>query len=81
MPDINNRTLQIAIATIAGRIRLLEARLADEIAAEDEDAGYTQQELLDYQAAADDLERAYDAEVRSGVINLSPYDALTGEGG
>lgn len=76
MAEIDGLTVQVAITAVASGIRALEAQLAREIADEDEESGYTHQELIAFRNAAEDLRDAYDATLRSGVINLTPYDML-----
>lgn len=76
MPEINGLTVQIAISAVASRIRVLETRLAQEIEDEDEEAGYTHQELIAYRNAAEDLRGAYNGLRSSGVLNLTPYEKL-----
>ena len=63
----------IAIQAIAAEVRMLRDAVANGEADEDEI-----QLLEDYLAAAQDLERAYDTAAET-VLNLPPYDLLTGE--
>jgi hypothetical protein len=71
MPEINVKTMCLAIQAVAAEIRTLRKAIADDdFVPEDE------QLLEDYKAAAEDLERAYDKAMET-VINLPPYDELT----
>jgi hypothetical protein len=73
MPEINSRTLLIAIRAIAAEIRALREALAGGDA-EAEDYEYLEDRLR----AAEDLERAYEVAART-EINLPPYDELVGD--
>ncbi len=73
MPQINTRTMQIAIQAVAAHIRDMRAELADGDA-EPEDYEALEKAV----AAAEDLERAYDVEAKT-VLNLTPYDELVGD--
>jgi hypothetical protein len=74
MPEISNKTMCIAIQAVAAEIRSLRD-LVQSGEGVPEDA-----ELLEsYQAAADDLERAYDKAAET-VLNLPPYEDLVGAG-
>ncbi len=75
MPEINNRTMCIAIQAIASEIRMLREAVSTGEADTDE-----MQLLEDYVAAAEDLEHAYDSAAET-VLNLPPYDMLVGAGG
>jgi len=72
VPEINNKTLVVAIQAVASQVKALRwAAAAD---------GAKPEELVlleAWLAAADDLERAYDVAART-VINLPPYDELSG---
>jgi hypothetical protein len=73
MPQISTDTLIVAIQAVAAQARELRD------AVRRGDAEPEEMELLEqWQDAARDLERAYDAEARV-VLNLPPYDELTGE--
>lgn len=74
MPEISNKTMCIAIEAVASKIRALR-----EVVASDDSVPEDEQLLDDYQAAAEDLERAYDAAAET-VLNLPPYDILVGKG-
>lgn len=71
MPQITNQTLVIAIQAVAWEVRSLREAIATGAA----DVDY--QVLEDWLRAAEDLERAYDAEAKT-VINLPPYHELVG---
>jgi len=72
MPEINTRTLVMAIQAVAAEIRTLSAQAGGG------DADPELEQLIDdYQRAADDLEDAYD-EAAKTVLNLPPYDELVG---
>lgn len=72
MPQINEKTLVIAIQAVAAEIRALrEAVMSGEAAPEEH------QLLEDRIEAAEDLERAYDIAART-ILNLPPYDELIG---
>ena len=72
MPEIKNRTMLIAIQAVAEHIRAMREELADG------DADAEDYVLLEQAVeAAEDLERAYDAEART-VLNMPPYDDLVG---
>lgn len=74
MPQISTDTLIVAIQAVAAQARELRD------AVRRGDAEPEEMELLEqWQDAARDLERAYDVEARV-VLNLPPYDELTGEG-
>ena len=73
MPEINTRTMLIAIQAVAAQIRGMRAELADGDA-EPEDYEALEKSI----AAAEDLERAYDIEAKT-VLNLTPYDELVGD--
>lgn len=72
MPQITNQTLVIAIQAVAWEVRSLRESIADGSAEEDD-----YQLLEDWLHAAEDLERAYEAEAKT-VINLPPYHELVG---
>ena len=72
MPEISNQTLVIAVQAIAGEIRELREAVADGEATIEE-----LQLLEDRLQAAEDLQRAYRIAAQS-VLNLPPYDELTG---
>lgn len=67
---IRTASLVIAIQAVAREIRSLHASV-------DDDDAEGLQTIEDWEAAASDLERAYDLAART-VINLPPYDQLTG---
>lgn len=72
MHEIKNRTMLIAIQAVAAHIRAMREELADG------DADAEDYVLLEQAVeAAEDLERAYDAEART-VLNMPPYDDLVG---
>lgn len=74
MPQISTDTLIVAIQAVAAQARELRD------AVRRGDAEPEEMELLEqWQDAARDLERAYDVEAKV-VLNLPPYDELTGEG-
>ena len=73
MPQIETRTMIIAIQAVAAQIRTLREELA-EGDAEPEDYVLLEQNIQ----AAEDLERAYDIEART-VLNLPPYDELVAD--
>jgi hypothetical protein len=73
MPEINDRSLCVAIRLVAAEIRTLRAAFADGGANDDES-----QMLESLELVAEDLERAYDKAAGS-VLNLPPYDELVGE--
>lgn len=73
MPQIETRTMLIAIQAVAAQIRTLREELA-EGDAEPEDYVLLEQNIQ----AAEDLERAYDIEART-VLNLPPYDELVAD--
>lgn len=74
MPQISTDTLIVAIQAVAAQARELRD------AVRRGDAEPEEMELLaQWQDAARDLERAYDVEAKV-VLNLPPYDELTGEG-
>ncbi len=70
MPEIDTDTLIVAIQAVAAQVRQLRAAVARDDAAPEE-----MQLLEEWQAAAKDLERAYDVEAED-VLNLPPYDEL-----
>lgn len=70
MPHISYQTLICAIQAVAAEIRSLRAALAEGDAMPED-----YQLIEDWQRAADDLERAYDAAART-LLNLPPYDEL-----
>lgn len=79
MPDINGRTLMLAIQAVDAKIRALQASL--DAAGDDEDAGADAEEmLLSYEGAADELRSAYEI-ARLSVSNLPPYTELITAGG
>ena len=74
MPQISTDTLIVAIQAVAAQARELRD------AVRRGDAEPEEMELLEqWQDAARDLERAYDVEAKV-VLNLPPYDELTGDG-
>jgi hypothetical protein len=73
MPEISNRTLCIAIQAVAGEIRALR-----DLVRSGEGVPEDAQQLEDYRAAAEDLERAYDKAAET-ALNLPPYDELVGD--
>jgi hypothetical protein len=72
MPQIDTDTLLVAIQAVAAQVRQLQAAVAQDDAQPEE-----MQLLEEWQAAASDLERAYDVEA-AVVLNLPPYDELVG---
>lgn len=72
MPQISTETMLVAIQAVSAQVRDLRAAVASG------DAEPEEMLLLEeWQAAARDLERAYDVEARL-VLNLPPYVELTG---
>jgi len=71
MPEIAIKTMVIAIQAVAAQVKALRIAAAEDIAGSEDLA------LLEgWEAAADDLERAYGATACT-VINLPPYEELT----
>jgi len=73
MPEISAQTLVVAIQAVASEIRTLRQAVAD---GEAQPEDY--QQLEEHARAAEDLKRAYEIAART-VINLLPYDELTGD--
>lgn len=72
MPQIDNRTLAMAIQAIAAEIRSLRIHV------QSDDADPELEQLLeDYEQAADRLEEAYDDAAKT-AFDLPPYDELVG---
>lgn len=72
MPQIQTDTLIVAIQAVAAQVRELREAVASG------DAEPEEMLLLEeWQEAARDLELAYDEEAKV-VLNLPPYDELTG---
>ena len=72
MPQISEQTLVIAIQAVAWEVRSLRETVAGGAACEDD-----YQMLEDWLHAAEDLERAYEAEA-GRIVNLPPYHELVG---
>ena len=73
MPQISTDTMLVAIQAVAAQMRDLREAVASGEAEPEE-----MLLLEEWQEAARDLERAYDAEAKL-VLNLPPYGELTGE--
>lgn len=74
MPEVNGRTLMLAIQAVNAKIRSLNDALA--AAGEDDDAAADAEEMLmSYEAAAEELQAAYEI-ARLAVSNLPPYATL-----
>ena len=72
MPQISEQTLVIAIQAVAWEVRSLRETVAGGAACEDDC-----QMLEDWLRAAEDLERAYQAEA-GRIIDRPPYQELVG---
>lgn len=73
MPEISNKTMCIAIQAVATEIRALR-----DLVKSGEGVPEDAELLEDYQAAAEDLERAYDKAAET-VLNLPGYEELVGK--
>jgi hypothetical protein len=72
MPEISIDTMIVAIQAVAAQVKELRVTVARD------DAQPEEMKLLEeWIEAAEDLERAYDSAART-VLNLPPYDKLTG---
>ncbi len=70
MPDISVNTMVIAIQAVSQQLRGLRAE------AQEQDAPPELDQLVEeWEAAADDLEKAYNTASRA-ILNLPPYDEL-----
>jgi hypothetical protein len=78
MPEVNGRTLMLAIQAVNAKIQALNDALAAAAESDDDDAAADAEELLmSYEAAADELRTAYEI-ARLAVSNLPPYATLVG---
>lgn len=75
MPDVNGRTLMMAIQAVAFKIGDVVKNLD---AADDAEGSELELLLLSYEKAAASLKIAYE-EARKDVSNLPPYDTLISE--
>lgn len=78
MPEVNGRTLMLAIQAVDAKIQALQATL--DAAEDDEDAAADAEEMqLSYEGAAQDLRAAYEI-ARLAASNLPPYATLVSGG-
>jgi hypothetical protein len=75
MPEINGRTLMMAIQAVDFKINDIVRQL-DEV--EDADGGELEMLLLSYEKAATSLKSAYEEALKT-VSNLPPYETLVSE--
>jgi hypothetical protein len=74
MPDVNGRTLMLAIQAVDAKLKSLQARL--DAAGDDDDAAADAEEMMmSYEGAAEDLRAAYEI-ARLAASNLPPYASL-----
>jgi hypothetical protein len=78
MPQVNGRTLMMAIQAVDEKMNALQAQI--DRAGEDDDPTDAEDLLLTYQQAADDLRAAYE-NARAETSNLPPYARLVRDGG
>jgi hypothetical protein len=74
MPEVNGRTLMLAIQAVDSKVRALQASI--DAAGDDEDALADAEEmLLSYEGAAQELRAAYEIACLA-ASNLPPYSSL-----
>jgi hypothetical protein len=78
MPDVNGRSLMMAVQAVDAKIRSLEAHIDG--AGEDDDVSDAEELLLAYSKAAEDLRTAYEI-ARLTSSNLPPYGRLVRDSG
>lgn len=80
MPEVNGRTLMLAIQAVNAKIRSLNDALAAAGENDDDDAAADAEEMLmSYEAAAEELQAAYEI-ARLAASNLPPYATLVQRG-
>lgn len=77
MPDVNGRTLMMAVQAVDAQMRALQAQIA--AAGEDDDVSDDEELLMSYEQAAQDLRAAYEI-ARVAASNLPPYARLVAGG-
>jgi hypothetical protein len=76
MPEVNGRTLMLAIQAVNAKVLALnDALAAAGDNAEDDAAADAEEMLMSYEAAAEELRSAYEI-ARLAVSNLPPYATL-----
>jgi len=79
LPDVDGRTLMLAIQAVAADMKTLKATV-DAAAAGDGDLADVEDLLLSYEKAAEKLRAAYEV-ARLASSNLPPYASLVRDSG